>query len=65
MATVLGAVVTVYSASPRAPFLSRGISMLIHGSELVAVAQELVKYWDSRWNCSENLKNPSTLRHAE
>ena len=23
--------------------------MLIHGSELVAVAQGLVEYWDSRW----------------
>ena len=35
--------------------------MLIHGSELVAVAQGLVEYWDSRWIFSAlryELKNP-------
>ena len=43
--------------------------MLIHGSELVAVAQELVEfYWDSRWIFSAlryDLKNASTSSGAE
>ena len=42
--------------------------MLIHGSELVAVAQGLVEYWDYRWTFSalrQNLKTPSTTVHAE
>ena len=41
--------------------------MLIHGSELVAVAQGLVEYWDSRWIFSAlryDLKNPSTSSAA-
>ena len=36
--------------------------MIIHGSELVAVAQGLVEYWDSGWTFSalrQNLKNVS------
>ena len=42
--------------------------MLIYGSELVAVAQGLVEYWDSRWIFSAlryDLKSPSTTVHAE
>ena len=42
--------------------------MLIHGSELVAVAQGLVEYRDSRWIFSalrQDLKNPSTTVDAE
>ena len=41
--------------------------MLIHGSELVAVAQGLVEYWDSRWIFSAlryDLKQASTSVHA-
>ena len=42
--------------------------MLIYGSELVAVAQGLVEYWDSRWIFSalrQNLKNVSTVCDAQ
>ena len=42
--------------------------MLIHGSELVAVAQGLVEYWDSRWIFSalrHDLKILSTSRPAQ
>ena len=42
--------------------------MLIHGSELVAVAQGLVEYRDSRWSFSalrQDIKNPSTTVDAE
>ena len=42
--------------------------MLIHGSELVAVAQGLVEYWDSRWIFSalrQYLEILSTTVHAE
>ena len=42
--------------------------MLIHGSELVAVAQGLVEYWDSRWIFSalrQYLKILSTTLHAQ
>ena len=42
--------------------------MIIHGSGLVAVAQGLVEYWDTRWIFSAlryELKNPSTAVHAE
>ena len=42
--------------------------MLIHGSELVAVAQGLVEYWDSLWIFSAlryDLKNLSTLYDAQ
>ena len=42
--------------------------MLIHGSGMVAVAQGLVEYRDSRWILSalrHDLKNPSTVLHAQ
>ena len=42
--------------------------MLIYGSELVAVAQGLVEYWDSWWIFSAlryDLKNLSTVCHAQ
>ena len=48
--------------------VNRAISMLIHGSGMVAVAQGLVEYRDSRWIFSalrQDLKNPSTVCDAE
>ena len=44
------------------------IPMLIHGSELVVVAQGLVEYRDYRWAFSalrQDLKNPSTTVGAQ
>ena len=48
--------------------VNRAISMLIFGSELVAVAQGLVEYRDSWWIFSAlryDLKNASTSSGAE
>ena len=40
---------TRYVSTFRAFDVNRAISILIHGSELVAVAHGLVEYWDYRW----------------